>query len=357
MKRIQRALGGSSYEVPGLAKLARAFTTRRVPDCDLVGVDTRPDAPPRSGDLVLCRITDVRHHTRLQRPSGRRKILFPGDLVIAVYGDRYAPRQFEATIPRALGSCHLVAAGGVIAQAHNWHERIVKGPTEVTTLALITNAEGERVNLADYALPKIERPITNAPVVIASLGSSMNSGKTTAAAFLARGLHRGGHRVGFAKATGTGAGNDLWMVQDAGAKPVLDFTDAGYASTYRLATEQVEDIIDLLLDHLTARGVEVAILEIADGLLQPETAAVLESPRFHSRVDAAFFAAPDALAAKAGVDLCASQGLRLLGITGSLTAAPLQQREACAVTRLPAYGRIDLACPVTAWKLCEEARA
>ncbi len=344
-------------ETPGLAKLPRSFTTRRVPDDALFGLDPNPMEPPRSGDLVLVRIDAVRHHTRLQRPSGRRKILFPGDHVIAVYGDRYAPRQFEAVIPRDLGACHLVAAGGIVARALNWHERIAKGPTEVTPLALVTDVEGNRVNLSDWTLAPRVGDLSKRPLTITTLGSSMNSGKTTTAAFMARGLRRAGLRGGFAKVTGTGAGNDLWMVGDAGADCVVDFTDAGYSSTYRLAPDRVDAILDLLLRHLIDAQVDVAMIEIADGLLQPETAAVLRSPLFQSVIDAALFAAPDALAAVAGVEICRRHNLRVLGLSGSLTAAPLQEREACAATGLPAFGREALADPITAVKLADEARA
>ena len=100
----------------------------------------------------------------------------------------------------------------------------------------------------------------------------------------------------------------------------------------------------------------MAIVEIADGLLQPETAAVLRSPLFQSVIDAALFAASDALAAMAGVEICRQHNLRVLGLSGLLTAAPLQQREACAATGLPAFGLEELVDPITAAKLADEAR-
>jgi len=357
MTPTARARGAAGPEVPGLAELPRAFTTRRVPDAALVGLDASPDAPPRSGDLVLCRIDGVRAGAWLQCQGARRKILFPGDLVIAVFGDRCTPRQLEAVLPRELGAGHLVAAGGVVARACHGHERSVEGPTEVTTLALVLGAAGGRINLSDFALAPLVGEPPKRPTVIACLGTSKTAGEGAAAAFLARGLGRAGLRTGFAQATGTGAGDDLWRVGGAGADPVLDFSDCGYASTHRLSPDRVEGVVELLLDHLAAFGVDVAVLGIADGLLQPETAALIRSPRFHARVDAALLAAPDALAAVAGVELCRAQGLRLLGITGSLTAGPPQRREAGAVTGLPVLGRAELACAVTAGKLAGQARA
>lgn len=340
-----------------LSKITRAFTTRRVPDEVLYAIDSDDSARPSAGDLILARIDSLGQHTRLQRPSGRRKILFPGDPIIVAYGDRYAPRQFEAIVPGDLSPCQLVAAGGVAARALSWHERVTKGPTEITPIGFVVDADGRRVNLADHALPPIA-PLTGPrPVTLASLGTSMNSGKTTTAAFLVRGLERAGLRVGFAKVTGTGAGNDVWMLADAGAEPVLDFTDAGHASTYKVPHARVEEILSLLVGHLHAAGVDVILLEVADGLFQPETAELLRCALFRNLVDGALFASPDAVGAAAGIEILKREGYRVLGVGGSLTAAPLQQREVVNATGLPVFGRTELADPATALKLLEEARA
>ena len=43
--------------------------------------------------------------------------------------------------------------------------------------------------------------------------------------------------------TGTGAGIDVWLMSDAGADMVLDFTDAGFASTHRLSGAELETIL------------------------------------------------------------------------------------------------------------------
>ncbi len=340
-----------------LAEVTRAFSTRRVPDEALVDLDPRDSSPPRAGDLVLARVDSLGQHTRLQRPSGRRKVLFPGDPIIVAFGNRYAPRQFEAVVPPDLGPCQLVAAGGLAAKALSWHERVVKGPTQISPYGFVVDASGRRVNLADHALPPSAGPRTARPPTLVSLGTSMNSGKTTTAAFLVRGLTRAGLRVGFAKLTGTGAGNDLWMLGDAGADPVLDFTDAGHASTYLLEHAVIEEITARLVAHLRGEEVDVILLEVADGLLQRETAELLRCALFKRLVDAALFASPDALGASAGVEILRREGLRVLGVSGALAAAPLQRREVVSATGLPVFGRGELADPVTSLKLLEEARA
>lgn len=332
----------------------RAFSTRRVPREEMVQVVV--DVAPRAGDLVLARVDRLGHHRRLQLPSGARQTLFEGDEIVVAYADRYAPRQFEATVPPRLEPCHLVAGGGIAARALSWHDRVRRGPTEITPCGLVADACGRPLNVADWALPEQLGSASGRTVTIAVLGTSMDSGKTTMAAYLARGLARAGMRPGYAKLTGTGAGGDLWLAADAGASPAVDFTDAGFASTYRVPLPEVERIARTLLGHLADAGADVAIVEVADGLLQAETAAVVASDWFHTLSDAALFASPDALGAGAGVDRLRAHGVPVLAVGGCLTAAPLQCREAMEATRLPVLRSADLGDPATACKLVDQAR-
>ena len=256
---------------------------------------------PRAGDLVLARVDVLGHHRGLQLWSGRRKNLFPGDEIVVAYGNRYAPNQFEAVVPRTLGPCHLVAGGGVAAKALSSHSRVSRGPTLITPVGLLLRSDGQPVTLLDHGIDRVDQLIAPAPPTIAVVGTAMDAGKTESAAFLVRGLTQAGLRVGFAKITGTGAGGDTWLLKDAGADPVLDFTDAGLVSTYRVAPAEMEQVLVTLTTQLTKAGVDAVVLEVADGVLQSETAALLESPAFRSIAGAILFAARDSMGAVAGV--------------------------------------------------------
>lgn len=59
-----------------------------------------PDVAPALGDLVLARVVEIGKHTRLEGPGSRRQLLFPGQEILLAYGNRYAPDQFLAEIPR-----------------------------------------------------------------------------------------------------------------------------------------------------------------------------------------------------------------------------------------------------------------
>ena len=125
---------------PDSARLRRASwasTTRRVrgPLRTAKGTST-----PTPGDLLLARVDAIGFHSCLQLPDGRRKRLFVGDEIVVAYGNRYAPNQFEAVVPRSFGPCQLVAGGGVAARVLSWHDKITKEATQITPLARVAGA-------------------------------------------------------------------------------------------------------------------------------------------------------------------------------------------------------------------------
>lgn len=135
-----------------IASAKRTFVTRRVPlelMQSLVGGNGA--SKPKSGDLVLAKIVQVGHHKFGERTDGRRAALFEGDEIILAYGHRYAPDQFEAVVPGSLEECHLVAAGGIAAQAISWHSK-TKSPTVIQPVGLIADYSGKIINVSDFAV-------------------------------------------------------------------------------------------------------------------------------------------------------------------------------------------------------------
>ncbi len=339
---------GVRAEVFDARRASFSYVTRRVPRSSAVLV--RGPAVPQAGSLIAATIESFGQHTGLHLPDGRRRQLFLGDTVILAYGNRYAPQQFEAVVPDDLEPCHLVAAGGVAARVLSRHSRM-RQPTKIRPLGLLADRSGRPLNLSEFGLPPRQEPPARRPLTLAVVGASMDAGKTTTAAYLAHGLARAGRRVGFAKVTGTGAGGDPCLLRDAGADPVLDFTDSGYSSTYLVALPELERIATTLVCEIASAEVDVILLEVADGLLQHETAALLRSPRFRALIDGFLFAAGDAMAAAGGVAWLRRETLPVIGVGGVLTAAPLGCREACEATGLPVLGKRELADPITAEKL------
>lgn len=339
-----------------IQRAAWAFSIRRVPREAAHGLLTQP-CMPLAGDLVLARVDSLGQHPGLQLPSGRRKQLFPGDEIVVAYGNRYASNQFEALVPQTLGPCHLAAGGGIAGRVVSWHVKMSKGPTQLTPIGLVCDAQGRRLNVADYALPPIGTLEGPLPPTIAVVGTGMDSGKTQTCAYIVRGLMAAGLRVGYGKVTGTGAGGDTWLLTDAGASPVLDFTDAGMATTYLASPEEVAGGLANIVGHIAKAGVDAMVLEIADGVLQVETAALLRSPVFDSLVSGVVMASQDSMGATAGVQWLRRYARRnALAVSGLISAAPLQAREAITQLGLPVYDRQGLADPQNAIDLLRRAQ-
>jgi hypothetical protein len=179
------------------------------------------------------------------------------------------------------------------------------------------------------------RALPDRPPVLAVVGTSMNSGKSTALASLAKGLTQAGIRVAAGKATGTGAGGDPGMYLDAGARMVLDFTDFGHASTYRLVHDDVVAVFASLVSELATSQCDAVLVEVADGLFQGETAHLLADPIFTELVDHVVFAAGESLSAVAAQTRLRRDNLPVVAVTGRLTSSPLAMREADAELDVP----------------------
>lgn len=340
-----------------LQRAKTAYTTRFLADrladdATCYSLRTGPDVTPRPGDVVLARVTEIGKHKRIETEHSRRAHLFVGDEVLVAYGHRYAPDQFEAEVPEDLSTAHLIAAGGIIGRVTAQHASI-DCATLLEPIGLLADDDGV-VTLERLApLSATEPPAdpesvpndTARPTVVAVLGTSMNSGKSTTLANLVHGLSKSGLTVAAGKVTGTGAGGDPRMFADAGASRVLDFTDFGHPSTFRLAHTTVRSLLSSMIEELTEPATDVIVLEIADGVYQAETARLLADPLFAASVDRVVFAAADALGAGAGVQVLQQAGHDVMLLSGVVTASPLAAREAAAVLDVPVVNTYELAEP------------
>ncbi|MBM7784244.1 hypothetical protein [Tenggerimyces flavus] len=343
----------TSLDAARLRRAKGAFTTRNVDPLrhpEQVAWSLIEGVRPHAGDLVLAEVTDLGQHKSIERTDGRRSTLYVGDEVVVAYGARYAPDQFEGVVPADLGPCDLLAAGGIAGKCVAKSSK-VNVPTKLRPLGLLA-ANGQRLDLRRFAtFPTDEiEAMTRPRHTIAVVGTSMNSGKTTALAALGRGLTRAGLRVGAAKVTGTGAGPDLWSYTDAGVEWVCDFTDAGYATTYQVPIPELERVASALVDGLARRGADVVLVEIADGILQQETAGLLASPVIRLLLDGVIFASGDALGAHAGVERVRAWGYDVRAAGGLLTVSPLAIREAASLG-IDVLSAADLADPSIATKV------
>ncbi|MFH5823986.1 DUF1611 domain-containing protein [Georgenia sp. AZ-5] len=346
-----------------MARAKKAYTTRflaRRVEMDPGGYELLSGSAvrPAAGDVVLARVAEIGQHKRLEGPGSRRQTLFVGDEVLVAYGHRYAPDQFEAAVPQDLRSSHLIAAGGLTGVVTAQHAGMAPA-TVLEPVGLLADHAGV-VNLARLAPHRLRTDVPRTasgrfpagrPTVVAVLGTSMNSGKSTTLACLVRGLATSGLRVAAGKVTGTGAGGDPRLFADAGAAAVLDFTDFGLPSTFRVDHGRVRALLASVVDALAASQPDVVVVEIADGVYQAETARLLGDPIFPAVVDRVVFAAGDALGASAGVRVLEDAGIDVAAVSGVLTASPLATREAGAALAVPVLPTFGLVEPGTATAL------
>ena len=193
------------------------------------------------------------------------------------------------------------------------------------------------MNLNDHGLTPCRRRESR-PTTILVVGSAMDSGKTTAAYSVIQGLMRSGARVCAGKLTGTASCKDTQALKDAGALKVLDFTDAGFASTANCSSEQLWSIVKAVGSHLTSLSPDYLVLEIADGIVQRETKMLLNLLQMHQYVDYVIYTCNDSLGIKGGVRRVRKYGFNVAAVSGWAACSPLAIQEAQQETDLPVLG-------------------
>ena len=286
----------------------------------------------QAGDIALARLEKIGKNTRLELAEGRAAALHEGDLLAVVLGNRYATEQFEGYAQTDGDACDLLSMGGVCGMVKSRHAAVPQ-PSRLWLLGAFGDAEGRPLQLADFKLSGavVVQP-AKSPRLAVVCGSAMDAGKTHTALNLIMGLRASGHKVAGIKLTGTAAGRDTWNLLDAGAALALDFVDGGFPSTYLCTLEELLALADLLIGHALVEGVDCVVIEIADGLLQRETAALLQCPAFSSRINTWLFATGDPLGAVGGVSLLRSWGIEPVAISGLISLSPLGCHEAESAT-------------------------
>ena len=272
-------------EVKGSIRISYAL--RRLPEDRIASVLPCPDSP-QAGEIVLAELEKIGKNASLELPNGRRCNLHEGDRLAVVFGNRYATMQFEGYVRADGRGCDLLSMGGVCGLVASKHASVAE-PSKLRLLGAIGDDHGRPLRLSEFAVAPT--PALEHPRVIVVCGTSMDAGKTYTATSLIMGLRRQGYRVGGVKLTGTATGKDTWSMLDAGACVALDFVDGGYPSAYLCTVEELLNLYDLLINHAALQRAEWVVVEIADGLLQLETAALLQTERFTTSVDAWILAA------------------------------------------------------------------
>ena len=286
---------------------------------------------PKMGDVALFEVIEIGKHKTVQGPSKRLVTILEGDFILAAFANRYATAQFEGYVPdQPTEIVEILGAGGAIGLVKSKNASF--DHIEATKLRLIgyaSDEKGEVVNTIYFnkTRSKFRGEVPNNAKVILSIGSTMDSGKTTTAAFLAKGLKTTGKKVAFIKLTGTCYTKDKDLVYDCGADVSIDFIDAGYPSTFKVSKPDLLDLYQTLLDQLAIEKPDYIVMEIADGLVQLETEFLLREKTFMDTIYKIVFSAGDSLAAFWGISFLKELGHETSMIAGRFTMSPLLIQE------------------------------
>jgi hypothetical protein len=147
-----------------------------------------------------------------------------------------------------------------------------------------------------------------------------------------------GHGVRASKITGTAGLKDILHMNDAGAHPYSDFSFLGYPSTYLLPEEELLSIFNRLDLKYANNPKNFWVVELADGIIQRETAMLLNSQDVLSRINKLIFCAGDAFGAIGGLRIL-KERFRLIpdALSGICSSSPLLLRELAEFTNVPVF--------------------
>src|SRR6185295_836633 len=237
----------------------------------------------------------------------------------ALYG--HAGRVPESV--RVGDELRLLNLGGVIGQTDG-PSLTLEEPFRLEILGSVLEFPyfGRRVGLpaqiARAALPIRVPDPDELPPLVALVGTSMDAGKTTAAAAFVRALAHRGLGVAAGKMTGVSLRRDVLMMQDCGARPVAIFTDFGVVTTNR---ENAVAAAHGLVAHLAEARPDLIVLEMGDGLLGTYGVdALLSDPLLSGCIDSVVLCAQDPVGAWGAQELLRREyGLEADVVSGRVT--------------------------------------
>lgn len=291
---------------------------------------------PKAGDVGIFRVVEASTNY-VTDPQGINRYIFDEDLVMLAFGNRYATNQVEGYVPNTpVKECQLLGRGGVAGVLKSANATMKKEPTILELVAYAVDKSGQVINTIRSQELTDFNPAMIRSKVILSIGSSMDSGKTTTAAYLCGGLGKAGYTTAYIKLTGTAFPKDARFVQDRGADFAIDFTHFGYPSTFLCEHSELLNLYQSLVTVAQeAVSPDYIVVEIADGILQRETAMLLRDYLFMSTVHSVILSCGDSLGVPAGLRMLEDLQIRPFAISGLFTASELLIDEVQKIIETP----------------------
>ncbi len=286
-------------------------------------LDMSTDAP-RAGDLGLFRVKNIGYHSTIVCTNNKKLRIYDGDQFVGVFGNRYATDALEGEVI-SLENLSLLTAAGMAGTVKSKHRGFGK-TTDVEFVGYLSDDDGRRVNLKELKFQKTDAVAKPKNLVIV-VGTGMNSGKTTSARLLIKSLSDRKLRVAACKLTGSVSNRDQDEMRSAAAAITIDFSDYGFPSTYLCPRQELLDLFNTMISDLLKADPDIIVMEIADGVLQRETAMLIEDPSIKDVTRGIILSADSSTSALYATEVLKKAGHSIVAVTGSITSAPLFVKE------------------------------
>ncbi len=226
-----------------------------------------------TGDFVVGRVIGERNRLyECETKTGRMAELVRGDLLVGALGRRAATLEgvgdWRATTDELV--LDALTSAGLLGRATSISPML----PELVRIQYLGHAtrDGGKLNMMDFVEP-IPRRNLEIPVVLV-IGTSMSSGKTTAAQIIIRALKYLELDVAGAKLTGAARYRDILKFRDAGARCVVDFVDAGLPSTV-CSEARFREAFEHMLSRIAFCDADVLVAEAGASPLEPYNGATV----------------------------------------------------------------------------------
>lgn len=303
---------------------------------------------PQAGDVAFFEVTKLGMHKHMQMIDGKNHRILPGDVFMATFGNRYAAAKFEGKVPEKIyPEYHILGQGGLVGIINTIHQHYEhKEPTKVRLTGYARNTNMDIINTKYYSKPKIkfgEITLKDTEIILSIEDCSMDSDKITTAGYLSRGYALSGEKVAFIKLTGTVHTKETDFEVDYGAHYTTDFSSLGFPSTYLCSLPELLNLYQGLLAevHKNCKPNKI-IIEIADDLLQRETAMLLHSEKFMRTVNRVIYSYSNSTGILQGLNTLNRLKIKPLALCGSFTVSPILIDEVKSMTDIPVVTLEDL---------------
>lgn len=231
------------------------------------GIEPRARDTWARGDYVVVEmLPGAAGSYTVETPDGSPMEIRPGDRLIGALGVRAATLEVVGSWEAVGddGRMQTLTAAGVLGVCTS--ASVVSTPLADVQYVGHCVRDGRALNMADF-VPAAERRALTAPTILI-VGTSMDSGKTVAAAAMIRAFTAMGVRAVGMKVTGVGRYRDILAMQRSGAARVFDFVDAGLPSSL-VPEDEYEDRLELLLSLAAAEDPDVVVIEAGASPLEP----------------------------------------------------------------------------------------